>query len=109
MDLGAPPRQSIRRVLLPLLYPAIFASFALVFADTVDDFVTVNYLNGGAPTQPLAVKIYAAARGSPTPAVNAAATLMLVSTTTVIVLGFFAYRYFTRGQRGGMSDFAAQI
>jgi spermidine/putrescine transport system permease protein len=109
MDLGAPPRQSIRRVLLPLLYPAIFASFALVFADTVDDFVTVNYLSGPAASEPLAVKIYTAARGSPTPAVNAAATLMLVSTTTVIVLGFFAYRYFTRGQRGGMSDFAAQI
>ena len=28
-------------MLLPLLYPAIFASFALVFADTIDDFVTV--------------------------------------------------------------------
>jgi spermidine/putrescine transport system permease protein len=109
MDLGAPPRQSIRRVLLPLLYPAIFASFALVFADTVDDFVTVNYLSGPASSEPLSVKIYTAARGAPTPAVNAAATLMLVSTTTVIVLGFFAYRYFTRGQRGGMSDFAAQI
>ena len=97
MDLGAPPRASIRRVLLPLLYPAIFASFALVFADTIDDFVTVNYLHGLAPTEPMAVKIYTAARGSPTPAINAAATLMLVSTTTVIVIGFFLYRHFTRG------------
>ena len=44
-----------------------------------------------------------------TPAVNAAATLMLFATTTVIILGFFAYRYFTRGQRSGMHDFAAQI
>ena len=44
MDLGAPPTQAVRRVLLPLLYPAIFASLALVFADTIDDFVTVNYL-----------------------------------------------------------------
>jgi len=109
MDLGAPPRQSIRRVLLPLLYPAIFASFALVFADTIDDFVTVNYLHGLAPTEPMAVKIYTAARGSPSPAVNAAATLMLVSTTIVIVLGFLLYRHFTKGQRAGMHDFAAQI
>jgi spermidine/putrescine transport system permease protein len=75
----------------------------------VDDFVTVNYLSGPASSEPLSVKIYTAARGSPTPAVNAAATLMLVSTTIVIVLGFLAYRYFTRGQRSGMSDFAAQI
>jgi len=109
MDLGAPPRQSIRRVLLPLLYPAIFASAALVFADTIDDFVTVNYLHGGAPTEPMAVKIYTAARGSPTPAVNAAATLMLVSTTIIIVIGFLLYRHYTKGQRAGMHDFAAQI
>jgi len=109
MDLGAPPRQSIRRVLLPLLYPAIFASAALVFADTIDDFVTVNYLHAGAPTEPMAVKIYTAARGSPTPAVNAAATLMLVSTTIIIVIGFLLYRHFTKGQRAGMHDFAAQI
>ena len=46
MDLGATPRQSIRAVLLPMLYPAIFASAAIVFADTIDDFVTVRYLSG---------------------------------------------------------------
>ena len=50
--------------------------------------------------QPLSVKIYNAARASPTPAVNAAATFMLVSTFTVITIGFIAYRVFTRGQRG---------
>jgi spermidine/putrescine transport system permease protein len=109
MDLGAPPRQSIRRVLLPLLYPAIFASFAIVFADTIDDFVTVNYLFGPASSRPLSVMIYTAARGSPTPAVNAAATLLLVTTTLMIILGFLAYRHFTKGQRAGMQDFAAQI
>ena len=48
MDLGAPPRQSLRRVLLPLLGPAILASAALVFADSGDDFVTVRYLSGPA-------------------------------------------------------------
>ena len=58
MDLGATPGQALRRVLLPLLFPAIFASFAIVFADTIDDFVTVNYLASTAATQPLSVKIY---------------------------------------------------
>ena len=48
MDLGGSPTQAVRRVLLPLLYPAIFASVALVFADTIDDFVTVRYLSGPA-------------------------------------------------------------
>jgi spermidine/putrescine transport system permease protein len=101
MDLGASPRQSIRRVLLPLLYPAILASFAIVFADTVDDFVTVTYLAGPANTQPLSTFIYVTARASATPAVNAAATLMLVSTTLVIALGYLGYRRLIRGQEGG--------
>jgi len=99
MDLGASPTQSVRRVLLPLLFPAIFASFALVFADTIDDFVTVRYLSSGSSTEPLSVKIYSAARASPTPAVNAAATFLLVSTLIAITIGLIAYRVVTHGQR----------
>jgi spermidine/putrescine transport system permease protein len=110
MDLGATPKQSIRAVLLPLLYPAIFASAAIVFADTIDDFVTVRYLSGPANSEPLSVKIYSAARAQPTPAVNAAATFMLVSTIVVGVVAYILYRTFTKGQRGsGVSDFATQL
>jgi spermidine/putrescine transport system permease protein len=106
-DLGGPPRQSIRRVLLPLLYPAILASAAIVFADSLDDFVTVRYLSGPATSEPLSVKIYNFTRAEPTPAVNAAATFLLVTTTIAIVLGYLAYRHATRGQRtGGVSEFA---
>jgi spermidine/putrescine transport system permease protein len=101
MDLGASPQQAVRSVLLPLLYPAILASFAIVFADTVDDFVTVTYLSGPASSQPLSTFIYTTARSTATPATNAAATLMLVTTTLVIALGFVAYRRFSRGQPGG--------
>jgi spermidine/putrescine transport system permease protein len=99
MDLGATPNQALRRVLLPLLWPAILASVALVFADSVDNFVTVRYLSGQAPTEPLSVKIYSAARASPTPAVNAAATVMLVATLTVIAAAFVLYRRIA-GRRG---------
>lgn len=98
MDLGATPSQALRRVLLPLLGPAILASVALVFADSVDNFVTVRYLSAQAPTEPLSVKIYSAARSSPTPAVNAAATVMLVATLTVIAIAFIAYRRISRGR-----------
>lgn len=97
MDLGASPTQSIRRVLLPLLAPAIMASVALVFADTVDDFVTVRYLSGPASSQTLSVYIYSAARSSPTPAVNAAATVMLISTLLMIGVGLLVYRRLNRG------------
>jgi spermidine/putrescine transport system permease protein len=110
MDLGAKPRQAIRRVLLPLLYPAIFASFALVFADTIDDFVTVRYLSGLGATEPLSVQIYGAVRGTPTPEYNAAATFLLVSTSVVITLGFLAWKIFGQGQgTGDAESFAATI
>jgi len=106
MDLGATPGQSIRRVLLPLLTPAILASVALVFADTVDDFVTVNALSSSANTETLAQKIYSAARASPTPEVNAAATTMLITTLLVIAGGLIFYRRFNRGQaKVGAADF----
>ncbi len=100
MDLGARPGQGLRRVLLPLLAPAILASVAIVFADSVDDFVTVRYLSGPASSEPLSVKIYSAARGSPTPAVNAAATVMLISTMVVIALGYVLYRRLSKGSGG---------
>jgi spermidine/putrescine transport system permease protein len=38
------------------------------------------------------VKIYTAARASPTPAVNAAATVMLVSTLLAILVVWIIYR-----------------
>ena len=101
MDLGGTPNQALRRVLLPLLSPAILASVALVFADSVDNFVTVRYLSGQADTEPLSVKIYSAARSSPTPAVNAAATVMLISTLVVICLGWLVYRRLSKGQSSG--------
>jgi spermidine/putrescine transport system permease protein len=96
MDLGASPGQSLRRVLVPLLGPAILASAALVFADSVDNFVTVRYLSGPASSEPLSVKIYSAARASPTPAVNAAATIMLITTLTAITIAWLVFRRITR-------------
>ena len=99
-DLGASPTQAVRRVLLPLLYPAILVSFALVFADTIDDFITVRYLSAGANTEPLSVKIYNFSRGTLTPAINAAATFLLFSTLVIAVIGVFLYRRITSGQRG---------
>jgi len=106
MDLGASPTRAVRRVLLPMLYPAILASFVLVFADTIDDFITVRYLSGPASTEPLSVKIYNFTRGTPTPAVNAAATFMLLTTSMIALIGFALYKRVSKGQKdaGGMGD-----
>ncbi|MGH3345999.1 MAG: ABC transporter permease [Nocardioides sp.] len=98
VDLGASPLESLRRVLLPMAWPAILASAVLVFADVIDDFVLVRYLSGGSATEPVSVKIYNTARAAPTPALNAVATLVLVASLLAVLLGYLAYRRMTRGE-----------
>lgn len=110
VDLGATPLGAVRRVLLPMLVPAIFASTVLVFADVIDDFVLVRYLSGDSSTEPVSVKIYNTARAAPTPALNALATLLLVASVLAVVLGFLAYKRFTRGEKeAGVKSFASEM
>jgi spermidine/putrescine transport system permease protein len=98
-DLGASRLGAIRRALLPMLMPAIFASAVLVFASTVDDFVIVEQLSSTASTQPMSVLIYANVHGGLSgPALNALATIMLAFSLGAALLGFFAYRWMTRGE-----------
>ena len=97
MDLGASPIVALRRIIMPMLMPAIFASTVLVFADVIDDFVLVRYLSGDASTEPVSVKIYNTARAAPTPALNALATLLLMAALAAVVIGFLVYRRMTRG------------
>jgi spermidine/putrescine transport system permease protein len=96
-DLGASPLGSLRRVILPMLAPAIFASTVLVFADVIDDFVIVRYLSGDASTEPASVKIYNTARAAPTPALNALATILLLTALVVVAAGYGIYRLLSRG------------
>jgi spermidine/putrescine transport system permease protein len=87
MDLGAPPLDALRRVLLPVLAPAIFAAFMIVFALSIDDFVTSQFLATDLNTQTVPMLIYSSGRTAPNPALNATATLMLVITLAAIGLG----------------------
>jgi spermidine/putrescine transport system permease protein len=106
-DLGATPMQSLRTIVLPLLWPAIFASLMIVFATSIDDFVISAFLSADASSETVPIKIYSNVRGSPTPALNALATAMLIGTTIAIILAVVALRVFPRGQRGSaVEDFA---
>jgi spermidine/putrescine transport system permease protein len=107
-DLGASRLEAIRRVLLPLLAPAIFASAVLVFAGVIDDFVLVNLLSSTSKTQPMSVLIYANTHGgNGGPALNALATLMLIFSFVVAIIGYIGYRFMTRGERARTADHMA--
>lgn len=110
-DLGASAFGAMRRVLLPMLMPAILTSAVLVFADVLDDFVIVRYLSSDAFTETTSIKIYNIARGAPTPALNAVATLMLLASFVVVLLGWLAVRRFGRGQEepGSLGAFTGQV
>ena len=101
-DLGANQFQVIRRVLLPLLAPAIFASAVLVFSGVIDDFVIVDLLSSSAGNTPMSVVIYSTQHGgNGGPALNALGTIMLAMSLIIVVIGYIGYRVLTRGERGG--------
>ncbi|HTW03299.1 MAG TPA: ABC transporter permease [Streptosporangiaceae bacterium] len=109
-DLGATQWQTIRRVLLPLLTPAIFASAVLVFSTVVDDFVIVDLLYSKASNTPMSVYIYSQQHGgNGGPALNALGTIMLLMSFIIAILGFIGYRFMTRGERSDAKEALATI
>jgi spermidine/putrescine transport system permease protein len=99
MDLGASPVTALRKVLLPMLAPAIIASAAIVFAVSIDDFVIAQLLNLDQSTQTIPIKIYGAARTGPLPSLNALASITLLLSTALISIAVVFYRRRTRFER----------
>jgi spermidine/putrescine transport system permease protein len=107
MDLGAPPLDALRRVMMPVLAPAIFAAFMIVFALSIDDFVTSQFLATDLNTQTVPMLIYSSGRTAPNPALNATATLMLVISLAAIGLGFGGMRALAR--RLGVQEEGSEV
>jgi spermidine/putrescine transport system permease protein len=100
-DLGATPMRALRTVLLPLLTPSVFAAAMIVFAGSMDDFVISSFLSSDASSATVPIKLYSAVRSSPTPALNALATLLLVGSFLAVVLAWLVIR--RRGDAAGGS------
>ena len=96
-DLGASPIQAIRTVLVPLLMPAVFASAMIVFATSLDDFVVSQFLFGNASNATVPILLYNAVRASPTPALNALATILLVGTFLTLIITVLVLKARRRG------------
>ena len=108
MDLGASAAGAMRRVLLPLLAPAILSSFFIVFAISIDDFVISQFLCAQDCTT-IPIKIYSAARNAGNPSLNALATIMMALSLLSITVAVLILRRFNRRQgtgRSAVEDFA---
>ena len=84
MDLGARPLQVFFLVTMPNILQAILAAFLLAFTLSFDDVVISEFLSGpGVNTLPQVIFGYA--RRGINPSIYAAATLLIVSVTLVVV------------------------
>jgi len=76
MDLGASPARTFMTVTLPLIVPAIAASWMLAFALSLDDLVIASFTTGpGATTLP--IRIYSQVRLGVSPEMNAVCSIMV--------------------------------
>lgn len=85
IDLGAGWPTTLRRVLLPAIFPGVLAGGLLAFTLSVDEFIIAFFNSGsGSASTTLPMQVYSMIRFGVTPEINALATLvMLVSFTAL--------------------------
>lgn len=84
-DLGATPWQTFRHVTFPLIRPSVLGAALIGASLSLDEFVVTFFTIGGQSTLPL--YIWSAVRTTVLPTINAVATILLVTTTVVTVVG----------------------
>ena len=109
-DLYGTPWRTFWQITFPQLLPAIVAGFLLSFTFSFDDYVITSFVSGaGSTTLPL--YIFGTIKKGVTPATNAVAAIMLLTTLTVLVVGqVLVWRNARRsGQRGAQASVAGMI
>lgn len=90
-DLGANDWIIFARIILPLLWPAIFAAWLLSFTLSLDD-VIISYFVSGPEFQILPLQIYSMVRTGIRPEINALCSVIFCFTLTLVVLSQLALR-----------------
>ena len=85
LDLGASYRQTLIRVIIPSVRPALLAAGILIFIISLDDFLLAFFCSGSSD-QTLSTYIFAMICCGVSPVVNALATLMLVVSSICVVI-----------------------
>lgn len=85
LDLGCKPYQAIIKVIVPEIMPGIVTALILTFTLSIDDFV-ISYFTAGTQVSTLAITIYAMARKSVNPQINALSTLMFLTVFILLII-----------------------
>ena len=86
-DLGASTWTTLRRVILPVLMPAIMAGALLAFTLSVDEFIIAFFTAGpGRSSITLPMQIFAMIRFGVTPEINALATVVIAVSVIALAL-----------------------
>lgn len=82
-DLGANEWRTFWRITFPLILPGVLAGALLALTISLDDFV-VTFFTRGAGFDTLPIYVFGLLKLSPTPAINAISTLMLVLSSLLV-------------------------
>jgi spermidine/putrescine transport system permease protein len=85
MDLGATPRRAFWKVTFPLILPGVLAAALLSFALSIDDFIITFFNAGSLMTFPL--QIFGASRVAIPAQINVLATMLLLGSIAIMVVG----------------------
>jgi spermidine/putrescine transport system permease protein len=84
-DLGASPLLTFWKVTFPLILPGILAAALMAFALSIDDFIITFFNAGSTVTFPL--QIFGASRVRIPPQINVLATIILLVSVALLLLG----------------------
>jgi spermidine/putrescine transport system permease protein len=90
-DLGAKDSAILSRIILPLLWPALFAGWLLSFTLSIDD-VIISYFVAGPDFEILPLKIYSMVRLGVKPEINALCTVTFGLTILLVIISQLALR-----------------
>jgi spermidine/putrescine transport system permease protein len=90
-DLGAKDSVILTRVILPLLWPALFSGWLLSFTLSIDD-VIISYFVAGPDFEILPLKIYSMVRLGVKPEINALCAVTLGLTLILIIISQLSLR-----------------
>lgn len=85
VDLGASRFTALRKILLPLLWPAVLSGFLLCFTLSFDD-VMISYFVAGPDFNILPLTIYSLVRAGVTPELNALCSFTFVLSMVLVIV-----------------------